>query len=170
MKDILTVFRFTPAGRCTQKNLLGDHHYCAGADCGYLLRAAGHGSVFRREMRRSRDQAPGTSWASRPEKTETCYLIDEQKLLGAAEALAAALPQADVIVGEESRLDSCQAEAETDGSVYIVQIQPSETGTLPKVQFYVHDIMSGTSTGTVTAALKAAYVSQRCSPRAFQRI
>lgn len=106
-------------------------------------------------------EAPGSSTGEPVEKTETCYLIDEQQLIpGAAEALAAALPQADVIAGEESQLDSYKAEAEEDGSIYIVQVLPSEQGALPKVQFYVHDILSGAPTDTVTAVLKTTYVSQ----------
>lgn len=106
-------------------------------------------------------EAPGSSTGEPVEKTETCYLIDEQQLIpGAAEALAAALPQADVIAGEESQLDSYKAEAEEDGSIYIVQVLPSEQGMLPKVQFYVHDILSGAPTDTVTAVLKTTYVSQ----------
>lgn len=106
-------------------------------------------------------ETPGSSTGEPVEKTETCYLIDEQQLIpGAAEALAAALPQADVIAGEESQLDSYKAEAEEDGSIYIVQVLPSEQGALPKVQFYVHDILSGAPTDTVTAVLKTTYVSQ----------
>lgn len=106
-------------------------------------------------------EAPGSSTGEPVEKTETCYLIDEQQLIpGAAEALAAALPQADVIAGEESQLDSYKTEAEEDGSIYIVQVLPSEQGMLPKVQFYVHDILSGAPTDTVTAVLKTTYVSQ----------
>ncbi len=106
-------------------------------------------------------EAPGSSTGEPVEKTETCYLIDEQQLIpGAAEALAAALPQADVIAGEESQLDSYKTEAEEDNSIYIVQVLPSEQGALPKVQFYVHDILSGAPTDTVTAVLKTTYVSQ----------
>ena len=106
-------------------------------------------------------ETPGSSTGEPVEKTETCYLIDEQQLIpGAAEALAAALPQADVIAGEESQLDSYKTEAEEDNSIYIVQVLPSEQGMLPKVQFYVHDILSGAPTDTVTAVLKTTYVSQ----------
>ena len=106
-------------------------------------------------------ETPGSSAGEPAEKTETCYLIDEQQLIpGAAEALAAALPQADVIAGEESQLDSYKTEAEEDNSIYIVQVLPSEQGALPKVQFYVHDILSGAPTDTVTAVLKTTYVSQ----------
>ena len=106
-------------------------------------------------------ETPGSSTGEPVEKTETCYLIDEQQLIpGAAEALAAALPQADVIAGEESQLDSYKTEAEEDNSIYIVQVLPSEQGALPKVQFYVHDILSGAPTDTVTAVLKTTYVSQ----------
>lgn len=106
-------------------------------------------------------ETPGASAGEPAEKTETCYLIDEQQLIpGAAEALAAALPQADVIAGEESQLDSYKTEAEEDNSIYIVQVLPSEQGALPKVQFYVHDILSGAPTDTVTAVLKTTYVSQ----------
>ena len=161
MKDILTVFRFTLRDGARKKAFWVTTIIVLVLIVGICcvprvmdLFSGGNASE-------PGSETPGTSVGEPAEKTETCYLIDEQQLIpGAAEALAAALPQADVIVGEESRLDSYKAEAETDGSVYIVQIQPSETGTLPKVQFYVHDIMSGTSTGTVTAALKAAYVSQ----------
>ena len=102
-------------------------------------------------------ETPGSSAGEPAEKTETCYLIDEQQLI---EALAAALPQADVIAGEESQLDSYKTEAEEDNSIYIVQVLPSEQGMLPKVQFYVHDILSGAPTDTVTAVLKTTYVSQ----------
>lgn len=106
-------------------------------------------------------ETPGSSAGEPAEKTETCYLIDEQQLIpGAAEALAAALPQADVIAGEESQLDSYKTEAEEDNSIYIVQVLPSEQRALPKVQFYVHDILSGAPTDTVTAVLKTTYVSQ----------
>ena len=106
-------------------------------------------------------ETPGSSTGEPVEKTETCYLIDEQQLIpGAAEALAAALPQADVIAGEESQLDSYKTEAEEDNSIYIVQVLPSEQGALPKVQFYVHDILSGAPTDTVTAVLKTTHVSQ----------
>ena len=106
-------------------------------------------------------EPPGASAGEPVEKNETCYLIDEQQLIpGAAEALAAALPQADVIAGEESQLDSYKTEAEEDNSIYIVQVLPSEQGALPKVQFYVHDILSGAPTDTVTAVLKTTYVSQ----------
>ena len=93
MKDILTVFRFTLRDGARKKAFWVTTIIVLVLIVGICcvprvmdLFSGGNASE-------PGSETPGTSVGEPAEKTETCYLIDEQQLIpGAAEALAAALP------------------------------------------------------------------------------
>lgn len=103
--------------------------------------------------------APGAADPSTVEKTSACYLIDAgNRIPGAKEALAAALPSVEFRDGDAASADHYRQEIENDKSLSMIEITAGEDG-LPYIRLYASDFMSGLSSATVSETLRAAYVS-----------
>lgn len=93
------------------------------------------------------------------EKTSACYLIDEgNRIPGAKEALAAALPEVELRDGDAASIGRYRQEIEEDKNLSMIEIAAGEDG-LPRIRLYAADFMSGLSSSAVSETLRAAYVS-----------